>query len=53
MFYLCDIGIINSGRFDSWNTARPAGTGMSYWHRDDFEYYYTLLDNFLVADQYA
>ena len=27
MCFICDTGIHNNGRFDSWNTARDAGTG--------------------------
>uniref|UniRef100_A0A7S4PFL7 Bacterial phospholipase C C-terminal domain-containing protein n=1 Tax=Paramoeba aestuarina TaxID=180227 RepID=A0A7S4PFL7_9EUKA len=52
MYYTTDLGIYNQGRMDSWNTARDAGMGMSYFTRDDLPYYYTLWDNFAIGDQY-
>eukprot|EP00298_Acanthocystis_sp_HF-20_P016633 c21536_g1_i1.p1 GENE.c21536_g1_i1~~c21536_g1_i1.p1 ORF type:complete len:724 (-),score=311.80 c21536_g1_i1:22-1950(-) len=52
MDFICDTAMTNGGRYDSWNTARDPGMGMSYWTRDEFEYYYTLYDNFLTGDQY-
>ncbi len=50
--FVCDTRMFNEGRFDSWNTARDEGMGMSYWKREDLPYYFTLYDNFLVGDQY-
>ena len=29
-----------------------AGFGMAHWTREDLPYYYTLLDHFLIGDQY-
>lgn len=52
MNYPCDIRMWNKGRFDSWNTGRSPGMGMSYFSREDLPYYYTLYDNFAVGDQY-
>lgn len=52
MYYPTDIAMWNSGRMDSWNTARYAGMGMSYFTRDDLPYYYALYDNFVCGDQY-
>ena len=52
MDYPHDIGIINHGRFDSWNTARAPGMGMSYWNRSDLPYYYKLYESFCAGDQY-
>jgi len=37
---------------DAWNTARDPGFGMAYFNRTDLPYYYALMDNFLVGDQY-
>jgi phospholipase C len=52
MYYPTDILMWNSGRMDSWNTARDPGMGMSYYTRADLPYYYTLYDNFVCGDQY-
>jgi len=52
MYYPTDIAMWNSGRMDSWNTARDPGMGMSYFTREDLPYYYALYDNFAVGDQY-
>lgn len=52
MGYAVDVAMWNNGLFDSWNTARNPGTGMSYWTRHDLPYYYELYDNFAVGDQY-
>jgi phospholipase C len=52
MDYPHDIGILNQGRYDAWNTARAAGMGMSYFNRNDLPYYYTLYESFLAGDQY-
>jgi len=52
MDYECDMKIIDKGLFDSWNTARDPGFGMSFWTREDLPYYYKLCDNFLIGDQY-
>ncbi len=52
MDYRTDIKIWNEGRFDSWNTARAAGLGMSYFTRSDIPYYYALYDAFTVGDHY-
>lgn len=52
MNYFCDIAMFNGGRYDAWNTARAAGMGMSHFNRSDLPFYYTLLDNFVVGDQY-
>jgi phospholipase C len=52
MGYEVDIRMWNNGHFDSWNTGRQPGTGMSYWTREGLPYYYTLYDNFAVGDQY-
>ncbi len=42
MAYESDIGIVNGGRFDSWNSARDPGFGMAYFNRTDLPYYYAL-----------
>ena len=52
MNYQTDVKIWNKGWMDSWNTAREAGFGMSYFKRSDLEYYYALADAFTVGDQY-
>ncbi len=52
MCFIGDTLIHDEGRYDAWNTARDPGMGMSHWTREDFPYYFTLLDNFLVGDQY-
>jgi phospholipase C len=52
MEYYTDLAMVNGGRFDSWNTARAAGMGMSYMTRADLPYYYALYDAFTVGDQY-
>lgn len=52
MDYPHDIGIINKGHFDSWNTAREAGMGMAHWNRSDLPYYYKLYESFVAGDQY-
>lgn len=52
MNYPTDMGIIDGGRFDAWNTARAAGMGMSYWNRSDLPYYYELYSSFAAGDQY-
>ena len=52
MYYPTDILMWNSGRMDSWNTARDPGMGMTYYTREDLPYYYALYDNFAVGDQY-
>ena len=51
-YYPTDIKMWNSGRMDSWNTARDPGLGMSYFTREDLPYYYSLYDNFVVGDHY-
>jgi phospholipase C len=45
-----DIGIWNNGHMDAWNTARDGGFGMSYFNRTELPYYYTLADEFTIAD---
>ena len=52
MGYVPDIKMWNKGRMDAWNTARTPGFGMSYFKREDLEYYYALADSFTIADQY-
>eukprot|EP01031_Cornospumella_fuschlensis_P026764 gene26764-32341_t len=52
MNYPTDIKIWNHGKHDSWNTARDGGYGMAYFTREDLPYYYTLYDQYAVADQY-
>ena len=52
MNYEADMRMWNNGKFDSWNTGRDPGTGMSYFQREDLPYYYALYDNFAMADQY-
>jgi len=52
MGYEVDIRMWNNGKFDSWNTGRDPGTGMSYFQREDLPYYYALYDGFAMADQY-
>ena len=52
MEYFTDIAMINGNRFDSWNTARAPGMGMSYMTRNDLPYYYALYDAFTAGDQY-
>jgi phospholipase C len=52
MDYVHDMAIINGGRFDSWNTGRPAGMGMAYFNRSDLAYYYALYESFAAGDQY-
>lgn len=52
MDYECDMKIWNNGYVDSWNTARDAGMGMSFFDRDGLPYYYSLYDHFAVGDQY-
>jgi len=50
MTYFSDIKILNEGRVDQWNVARPAGFGMSYFNRTDLPYYYALADAFTIGD---
>jgi phospholipase C len=38
MEYFTDLAMVNDGRFDSWNTARAPGMGMSYMTRNDLPY---------------
>jgi len=52
MEYFCDIAMLDNGYYDKWNTARPAGMGMSYFNRTDLPYYYALYDGFTTGDQY-
>ena len=52
MAYASDIGIVNGGLYDAWNVARAPGYGMAYFNRTDLPYYYDLMDNFLIGDQY-
>ena len=52
MDYVHDMLIINEGRFDSWNTGRPAGMGQAFFNRSDLPYYYTLYESFVAGDQY-
>jgi len=52
MAYPSDIGIMNNGNMDGWNTARSPGFGMSYFNRSDLPYYYALADAFTIGDQY-
>ena len=52
MDYVHDMAIINRGRFDSWNTGRPAGMGQAFFNRSDLPYYYTLYESFVAGDQY-
>ena len=52
MDFFTDTAILNGGLYNRWNTARPAGMGMSYFNRTDLPYYYTLYDNFATGDQY-
>jgi phospholipase C len=52
MEYFTDLAMVNGGRFDSWNTARAPGMGMSYMTRTDLPYYYALYDAFTAGDQY-
>lgn len=52
MNYLCDVAMLNDGRFDSWNLARDPGFGMAYFTRDDLPYYYALVDGFVIGDAY-
>jgi len=52
MGYEVDIRMWNNGHFDSWNTGRQPGTGMSYWTREGLPYYFNLYDHFAVGDQY-
>lgn len=37
---------------DAWNTARNPGFGMSYFTREDLDYYYELADAFTIGDQF-
>ena len=52
MDYVHDMLIINGGRFDSWNTGRPAGMGQAFFNRSDLPYYYKLYESFVAGDQY-
>lgn len=52
MAYASDIGIVNGGLYDAWNVARAPGYGMAYFNRTDLPYYYDVMDNFLIGDQY-
>jgi phospholipase C len=52
MDYVHDMLIINEGRYDSWNTGRPAGMGQAFFNRSDLPYYYTLYESFVAGDQY-
>jgi phospholipase C len=52
MAYDFDIKMWNSGRMNAWNTARPAGYGMSSFNRSDLPFYYSLADAFTIGDQY-
>lgn len=45
MDYVHDMLIINEGRFDSWNTGRPAGMGQAFFNRSDLPYYYQVRFN--------
>jgi phospholipase C len=52
MDYPTDIGIWNNGLYNAWNTARTPGLGMSYFTRNDLQFYYALADAFTICDQY-
>jgi len=52
MAYNWDIKMWNSGHMNAWNTARPAGFGMSSFNRSDLPFYYSLADAFTIGDQY-
>lgn len=52
MDYPTDIQMWNRGYFDRWNSARDPGLGMSYFMREDLDFYYELADAFTICDQY-
>ena len=52
MGYDPDIYMWNNGLNDQWNTARPAGYGMSYFNRSDLNFYYEMADAWTIGDQY-
>lgn len=52
MAYPSDVGIINGGWLDAWNTAREPGFGMSYFDRTDLPFYYAMADSWSIGDQY-
>jgi len=52
MDYVTDIGMLNGGRVDSWNTARNPGMGMAYFTKEDMPYYHALADQFTIGDHY-
>ena len=51
--YPSDVGIVNGGWMDAWNTAREPGFGMAYFDRTDLPFYYAMADAWTVGDQYA
>lgn len=52
MAYPSDVGIINGGWGDRWNTAREPGFGMAYFDRTDLPFYYAMADSWTIGDQY-
>lgn len=52
MDFYVNMGVIGDGKFDAWNTARDPGVGMGFFDREDFPYYYSLYDSFMVGDHY-
>lgn len=52
MAYPSDVGIINGGWMDSWNTAREPGFGMAYFDRTDLPFYFAMADAWTIGDQY-
>ncbi len=51
--YPSDVGIVNGGWMDGWNTAREPGFGMAYFDRTDLPFYYAMADAWTIGDQYA
>jgi phospholipase C len=52
MAYPSDVGIVNGGWMDAWNTAREPGFGMAYFDRTDLPFYYAMADSWSIGDQY-